>query len=207
MAVFKAKDLHVPEKVYEIFDSFTDRNGNNFTGSLALDGNLRSKEQAAIAMGFAQVLPTMMSIERNALSKDKEQLKELMPNGKLDNSKIFSILATGMGLSYLLGNYTWSVPEEDGALPVVVPTLGIGPDDYETLQFRNGSQAPSVDVMAHLMQHIESDEIAEAYKHIMKYNPVTKEYSYKSKSTLVNVVMAIFKMIDSHISDAKYYKD
>lgn len=207
MATFKAKDLHVPNKVYEIFDSFTDRNGNNFTGSLALDGNLRYKEQAAIAMGYAQVMLTMMKIERDLLAKDEEERNELMPNGKVDNGKIFQILVTGLGLSYLLGNFTWHPPEKEGALPALVPTLNVSPDDYETIEFRGGGQAPSVDVMAHLMQHIESDEIAELYKKTMMYNPITQEYSYKSKSGFALSVMSILKMIDEHIADAEHYKD
>ncbi len=207
MAIFKAKDLHVPKKVYQIFDTFVDNNGNNFTGSLALDGNLRKKEQAAIAMGFAQVMPIMMSIEKDILDNDADQRKELELSGKNDHGKIFSILMTGMALSYLLGNYRWHVPEEEKVLPAIVPTIEISPDDYETLEFRGGGQAPSADVMGHLMQHIESEEIGKLFKEFMRYNPITKEYSYKSKSGFVHMTMAVFEMVDKHIADAKYYED
>lgn len=205
---FKAKPTTVPKEVYAIYDSFTDRNGNNFTGSLALDGNLRKKEKAAIAMGFAQSMLVMMKIEHDIAKNGGPNDEVLLDEGeKFSHGRIMEVLLTGMGLSYLLGNMKWSIPDEEGKLPALIPSIEIAPHDYEFIQFRGGGKAPSDDVMGHLMQHIENEGIGDLFKDFMRYNPITKEYSYKSKSGFVHLLVAIFDMIDSHICDAKHYKD
>lgn len=205
---FKANEINVPKEVYAIYDGFTDQNGNNFTGSLALDGNLRKKEQAAVAMGFSQTMPILMKIERDIAKNGGPNSQVLLDEGeKFSNGRIMEALLTGFGLSYLLGNMKWVMPNEEGQLPALIPSIDIGPTDYEFIQFRGGGKAPSEDVMGHLMQHIENEGIGNTYKDFFRYNPVTKEYSYKSKSGFVHLLMAIFEMIDKHISDAEHYKD
>lgn len=204
---FKAKDITVPQHIIDEYDSHVDRNGHNFTSSLLEDGNIRSKDEAAIGMGFAQVMPILMKIEHDIVKGDSEQMKELIGDEKFSHGKIFEVLMTGIGLSYLLGNMKWH--HEKGSLPGLVPEIGIGPEDYENIQFRGGGKANAQEVMAHLMQHMETEGVTNFYKEFFRYNPVTKEYSYKTqgKSGFVHFLMQVFKMVDAHIADAKHYKD